>query len=448
MKDRRVIVQILAIAAGAVLTFIVGWMYSDAASAWQKGIQVEVTRAGVDQDDVRRVYAIEGPNAYRVAAMQIRADALTTLAKTDATARTQREIVTQSAFALRGAAGPETLLGDRRYDLKGGGSDLARRLAAVRAAHDKPPDDPNDAERAGDDLARQALVTAFVTAVITGLFAVGACIRRRPAAEESLEFVPQPALAPPARKRVSYILLIIWVAGVLIPLVQLVYSSQEQRYQASAARHIVQARSDESISRTRTEFAVTAVQIAMEGSVAATAREIAAVYQSTRVSAAASRLARVEETAADRSTVVAREMAQVPSGTPLARALTTQQYDWDYLTALSAWETRKADSASLISNLLLALIAFVVLIEPVVEYRARGKEEAPAEAALPRPPPAEPPSAEIPAAAVSSPPAGSRFLAGLLTGSVFGMIAMWWFDRRRWSRNFRRPRPGRADRRT
>ena len=180
-----------------------------------------MTRAGVDQDDVRRVYANEGPNAYRVAATQIRADALTTLAKTDATARTQREIATQSAFALRSAAKPGTLLGERRYDLKGGGSDLARRLADVRAAH-APPADPKDADREGDGLARLASVTAIVTAVTTGLFAVGACIRRRrSAAEESLEFVPQPALATPAQKRASYILLIIWVAGVLIPLMQL-----------------------------------------------------------------------------------------------------------------------------------------------------------------------------------------------------------------------------------
>jgi hypothetical protein len=111
----RAVVQILAIAVGAVLTFIVGFKYSDAASAWQEGIQAEVTRAGIDQDDVRRVYANEGPNAYRVAAMQIRADALTTLAKTDTTAGTQREIATQSAFALRSAAEPGTLLGERRY---------------------------------------------------------------------------------------------------------------------------------------------------------------------------------------------------------------------------------------------------------------------------------------------------------------------------------------------
>ena len=121
----------------------------------------------------------------------------------------------------------------------------------------------------------------------------------------------------------------------------------------------------------------------------------------------------------------------MPSDAPLARALTTQQHDWDYLTALSTWETRKADSASLISNILLALIAFVALIGPVVEYRTEGREEAPAEAALAEVAPAEPPAAEVPAAVASAPSAGSRFLAGLLTGSAFGMIAVWWFGRRR-----------------
>jgi hypothetical protein len=389
-----------------------------------------VARAGVDQDDVRRVYANEGPNAYRVAATQIRADALAALATTDATADIQREIATQSAFALRSAAQPGTLLGERQYDLEGGRPDLARRLGDVRAAH-APPADPDDADREGDGFARLAFVTAIVTAVVTGLSAVGACVRRRRSAtKEPLEFVPQPALATAAQKRASYILLIIWVAGVLIPLVQLMYSSEEQRYQADAARHSVQARSDESISRTRTEFVDTALQIAMEGSVAATAGEISAAYQSAAVAAAASRLARAEEAAADRSAVVAQEMARVPLDAALARALTTRQYDWDNLNALSTWETRKADSASLISNILLALIAVVALIGPAVEYRLKGREEA-AEAALAEAPPAEPPDAEVPALVAPAPAAGHRFLAGLVTGSAFGMSAVWWLGRRR-----------------
>jgi hypothetical protein len=427
----RAVVQVLAIAVGAVLTFIVGFKYSDAASAWQKGIQAEVTRAGIDQDDVRRVYANEGPNAYRVAAMQIRADALATLARTDPTAGTQREIATQSAFALRSAAEPGTLLGERRYYLKEGGSDLAHRLADVRSAHEQPPPDPDEDDHKGDDLAHDAFVSAVATAVITGVFAVLACVRRRaPAVEESLELIPQPALAAPPQKGWAYALLIIWVASVLIPLVQLVFSSEEQRYQAVAARHIVQARSDESISRTRTEFAETARQIAQEGSVAATAREIAATYESADVSAAASQLARAEEAAADQSTLVAEEMAAVPLDAPLAQALVTQQPDWDSLTALSAEEMRKADGASHISNIFLALIAFVALsgagLQAYSKRReAKDREKATVEAAL----------ADVPAVVASAPPAGPRFLAGLFTGSALGMLAVWWFSRQR-----RRPR--------
>jgi hypothetical protein len=315
--------------------------------------------------------------------------------------------------------------------LKDGGSDLAHRLADVRTAHEQPPPDPNEADRKGDDLAHDAFVTAVVTAVITGIFAVLACVRRRaPAAEGSLELIPQPALAAPTQKRWAYTLLIIWVASVLIPLVQLVFSSEEQRYQADAARHIVQARSDESISRTRTEFAETARQIAQEGSVAATAREIAAAYESADVSAAASQLARAEEAAADQSTLVAEEMARVPSDAPLARALVTQQPDWDSLTALSADEMRKADSASQISNSLLALIAFVALSGAAVQaytkgWEAKDREKTTVEAAL----------ADVPAVVASAPPAGPRFLAGLFTGSALGMLAVWWFSRRR-----RRPR--------
>ncbi|MEV4279914.1 hypothetical protein [Actinoplanes xinjiangensis] len=427
--------QIGAIAVGAALTAVAGWNYSEASSAWQEAIRDEVTRAGTDQDDVRRVYANEGPNAYRLAVTEIRAAALTVPARTDPTARTQRDIAVESAFALRSAAEPGTLLGERRYDLPGGGSDLARRLADVRTSHPAPPQ-PDDADRQGDGLARRAWNTSVLTAAFTGLIAVGACVRRRrPAAPVPVpvpvpvEFVPQPALATPDQRRASYLLLIIWAAGVLIPLVQLAYSSQEQRYQADAARHSMQARSDESLSRTRTEFTETAGQTARESDVAATARQISAAYQGDRAAEAAAVLARVESTAAERSVVVALAMARVPPETPLARALMTQQDDWDRLTDLSARETRKADSASRVANLLLALIALVALIGPVVEYRRSRREEAHAEPAPAQTRVTEP-AVEVAAAAVPATASGSRFVTGLATGSTFGMIAALWLTRR------------------
>ncbi|GIF43490.1 hypothetical protein [Actinoplanes xinjiangensis] len=429
----RIRLQIAAIAVGAALTAVAGWDYSEASSAWQEAIRDEVTRAGTDQDDVRRVYANEGPNAYRLAVTEIRAAALTVPARTDPTARTQQEIAAESAFALRSAAKPGTLLGERRYDLPDGGSDLAGRLADVRASH-APPPEPDDADRKGDGLARRAWNTSVLTAAFTGLIAVGASIRRRRPAVPvpvavPVEFVPQPALATPDQRRASYLLLIIWAAGVLIPFVQLAYSSQEQRYQADAARHSVQARSDESVSRTRTEFSDTAMETAQESDVAATARQISAAYQGDRAAEAAAVLAQVETTAAERSVVVAHAMARVSPETPLARALTTQQHDWDRLTDLSARETRRADSASRVANMLLALIALVALIGPVIEYRRSQREEARAGAA-PAPTPVTEPAVEVAAAAVPATGPGSRFVTGLAAGSTFGMIAALWLTRR------------------
>jgi hypothetical protein len=380
----RVVVQMVAIVAGAALTFMAGWRYSDAASAWQAAVRVEVARSGVYQDDVRRVYANEGPFAFRVAATEVRADVLAPLADRNTAAATQQEIATQTAFALRSAADPGTLLGERRYDLPDGGSNLPRRLADVAAARGPAPD-PDVPDRQGDRLARLAGWTAVATALLTGLAVVGACVhrprRRRGSAPsrnftpEPLQFYPQPVEVTAEQRRVAFLLLAVWAAGVLIPLIQLAFSSQEQRYQADSARHTVQARSAKSISLTRTEFLLNARQIAQEGNVAATARQIDANYQDDQAVAEAGELARAEETAASRSATVAETMAEVPTPAhgiekQLAAALGTQQYDWDYLAALSAWETRKADNAGLFSNFMLGLIGLIVLLEVVVHLIA------------------------------------------------------------------------------
>ncbi|GGQ82251.1 hypothetical protein [Couchioplanes azureus] len=383
LRDRiggnRVVVQIIAIVAGATLTFFAGWRYSDAASAWQEAIRVEVARSGVYQDDTRQVYANEGPFAFRVAATQIRADVLAPLADTNPAARTQHQIAAQTAFAVRKAADPGTLLGEPKYALPGGGSNLHLRLADVTAAREPTPN-PDIPRREGDALARLAGWTALLTAVITGLAVIGACVRtprRRRSARsrnftpDPLKFYEQPGEATGEESRIALVLLAIWAAGVLLPLTQLVFSSQEQRYQAESARHTVQARSVKSLSLTRTEFLTTAHQTAQEGSIAATAREIDAVYKDSRSVAEAGELARAEETAAGRSAALADIMARIPPSAggvekELTTALASGADDWNSLAVRSAEETRKADSASLKSNITLALIGLVALSEVVV----------------------------------------------------------------------------------
>lgn len=392
----RVIVQIIAIVAGAALTFFAGWQYSDASSAWQEAIRMEVALAGVHQDDVRRVYANEGPYAFRVAALDVRAEALAPLADKNAAAATQRSIARTTVFALRQAADPGTLLGERRYDLPDGGSNLSRRLADVAGARGPAPD-PDAPDREGDGLALLAGWTAAITAVITGTAVVGACVRRPRRSRRSrrrsarsqdpaaapLEFYPQPGAVVAQNRRVAFLLLAVWAAGVLLPLIQLFFSSQEQRYQAESARHAVQARSAKSISLTRTEFVVTARQIAQELSVAAIAREAGASYQGSEAVADAGELAGAEENAAVRSAALVDAMARAPAPADgveagLATRLSTEQHDWDVLTARSTWETKKADAASLVSNILLGVIGLVVLVEAVVQLIVTGRRRAPA----------------------------------------------------------------------
>lgn len=374
----RVVVQVVAILVGAACTALAGWMYSDASSAWQKALQQEVDRAGVLQDDVRQVYANEGPFAFRVAALQIRAAALAPLAGTNAAAATEKAIAENAAFAFRQVSAPQNLAGQRRYDLSGGGSNLLLRLADVGAAR-QPAPDPGVPDREGDDLARLALWISVVTALVTGLAVVGATLRR--SARPVVELYPQPGIATGPERRVAMLLLVIWSAGVLLPLVQLAFSSQEQRYQAESARHAVQSRSAKSISSTRTEFGRTALQIAAEGGVAATARELDVVYEDERTVADARELARAEEAAAARSAEVATSMARDPAPADkveadLAAALVSEKYDWDVVTAQAAWETRKADAAGLVSNTMLAVIGLVVLAEAAVQMIAERRKQA------------------------------------------------------------------------
>ncbi|MET9224350.1 hypothetical protein [Lentzea sp. NPDC003310] len=435
----RVVVQVVAILVGAACTFLAGWRYSDASSAWQRAVRVEVDLAGVRQDDVRKVYANEGPLAFRVSVLQMRADALEPLAGNNSAAATDWTIAEQAAFALRQAAGPTTLLGQRRYDLPGGGSDLARRLADTAAARARPLPDPEAPDREGDGFAALALWISLLTGVVTGLAVVGASVRRsgaeagrksgrgsrRGSGQESgrgskrrsgqeagresgrgsgrgsrreprqeagrgsgqkadrasrlepgrgLELFAQPGAATGAQRRIASVALAVWAASVLFPLLQLYFSSQEQRYQAESARHAVQSRSAESLSSTLTEFGATAEQIAREGSVAATAREIDAVY--TGEAAAARELARAEDGASVRGIAVAAVMARPPKPADgveagLADALASQPHDWAVLTARSVWEADKADEFGLGSNAMLAAIGLVVLLQARVQAVAQ-----------------------------------------------------------------------------
>ncbi|MDX3659222.1 hypothetical protein PV646_18090 [Streptomyces sp. ID05-26A] len=379
----RVVVQVVAVLAGAAFTFLAGWKYSDASSAWQLAIRVEVEKAGVHQDEVRRVYANEGPLAFRVAVLEIRADALAPLGDK---ARTERTIAENAAFAFRQASGPTTLLGQERYTLPGGGSDLVHRLADAGRERAKPLPDPEVPDREGDGAARLAWWISVITVLVTGLAVFWASVRGR---EPPLQLLPQPGSAPRPERRLTFLLLAIWTAGVLFPLTQLYFSSQEQRYQADSARHAVQARSAESISSTRTEFGVTALQIAGEGGVAATAREIGAVYSDAQTAATAGELTRAEERAAIRSEAVAGAMARPPEQRDgvepgLAGALTSEPHDWAVMKALSDWEANNGDTFGTLSNTMLGLIGLVVLAEARFEVVAERRRQAQAA------PPADP----------------------------------------------------------
>lgn len=121
------IVVAAVVAASAVLS-------SRADGAWNEASRQETTWSAGLIEDSRHVYGDEAPLALTVAVSEARARALRQAAKADLVSW-EATAEAQTAGNLRQAhTGSGGLLDGDRYRLPGGGLDVARRLADIRAA--------------------------------------------------------------------------------------------------------------------------------------------------------------------------------------------------------------------------------------------------------------------------------------------------------------------------
>ena len=276
----------------------------------------------------------------------------------------------QTAFRLRQTSPPDSLVRDPRYALPNGAYDVPRRLTDLSRIEDAPP----DAERAraqGDTQAVRAGTVAVITVIFTGVATVAAAMPRRRGrggdAEHDPEVIPQPGIAPADRRRVTMLLLVLWAAGVLLPLVQLALAGEEQRSQAAAARTAVHLSGQIAVGLTRSEFEINALRDATFVNVAATSRELAALDAPSADAPAELAMVRVEEAAAAAVRDVAVTMGQVPAvveglDEPTVAGLRSGENDWKALLVRQNAEAGRADFYGDWSNYAVAAIAGVLAV--------------------------------------------------------------------------------------
>ena len=169
------------LAAAAVVAALLAGMASlrseAAFDALQQANREEVKHAAALLEDVRFVYADEGPSALRALEARIRAEELRSQAK-DAGGDVRTAILREATVAQALAdALTETGfdLGTTEYRTEEGGVDIARRLAAARARN---PDlvalDPQASQALGERRGREATLGLAATIPVGVAFLFGA----------------------------------------------------------------------------------------------------------------------------------------------------------------------------------------------------------------------------------------------------------------------------------
>ncbi len=282
-------VQITAITVIAVAVLITTWQFSVAGGLWQDAVRDEVRRSAAVQEDVRYIYGDEAALGFRVAAAEARADGLRGLKNTGRLAASEYTLATQTAFALRQAALPGSLISGTHYTRGELGYDVVQRLADLRARHPELRDlDPDAIQaRAGRHASHGTMGAGagIMAAVIAALTACtrGPVSRRRrvgyslSATSPDVDLIPQPTLAVRRLRYTTTLQLAVWALLAILPLTQLLLAGQEQRAQADAARRAVQLSTSIAVSGQRTAFLTDSVQSALTADLGADARELAAL---------------------------------------------------------------------------------------------------------------------------------------------------------------------------
>jgi hypothetical protein len=353
--------------------------YSDAGGEWQLAVREETQRANLVQEQVRAVYGDEAPLAFRLAAAQVRAEALGRIDDRGRLAESELVLAEQTAFGLSAAAPPGSLIAGTRYAEPSGGFDVVRRVADVLAETRLP--DPDRTVAGADESAALGRLTSLGTVLLTavGGWLLLARVRRSREpdqgeaadGEEGTEDAPPSAEARRPR-RIAAVLTLIWALGVVLPFGQLVLSGEEQRAQAQAARIAVSLTSQIAIGLTRTSFATGAGRDADLADAAATAREFAALYTDPVNAAQERELARVEYAVSARLRQIAEDMSRAPAaGDPLepavAQALATREDDWYTGLAEQGEAADRANTFGGWGNDVVMLIAVVAVVGWVIE---------------------------------------------------------------------------------
>ncbi|MCX4820925.1 hypothetical protein OG883_13600 [Streptomyces sp. NBC_01142] len=313
----RIRVQLALIAVVAAAVLLATWQFSEASGTYQDAVRQDVKRQAAVLEDIRYVYGDEAPLALRVAASHARADGLEAVKGQGRVAASEHTLAAQTAFSLRRAAEPGSLLGNGGYRHQDLGYDLPRRLADVQRRTPELYDvDPGATLRAGDrqvawGLACAAVaVAAVLLAVVTGNVVRPRRWRRTPAPGgprvlRAVEIIPQPAVTT-RNRRAAQLHLFVFAMLLLLPLGQILAAGNEQRAQAEAARRAVQLSTSITAHGQRTAFLTEGLRAAEAAALQATAREFASLE--TGVSP---QEARHEQTVAIVENVIAQQVRKI-----------------------------------------------------------------------------------------------------------------------------------------
>ncbi|CAM5366862.1 hypothetical protein SALBM135S_08513 [Streptomyces alboniger] len=388
----RIRVQIALIAVIVGATLLATWQLSRSSGAYQEAMRQEIRRQAAMVEDIRAVYADEGPQALRAAAAEARADGLRPIRHAGRLAASEYVLAAQTAFHLPRSAGRNDLLGNAAYRHEGLGYDLPRRLADVQRRSPGLYEPAPDARmRDGDRWAARGTASAAGGALVVLAAMCAATVlrprrwRRTPTASgrrvlRRLEIIPQPATAPAGRRSGALFGLLVCVLPLLLPLGQILAAGSEQRAQAEATRNAVRLSTSIEGHGLRTAFLIMGLQTALAAESGATARELAA--RDTGISRADARHERVmaaaEHTIAVEIRNIATYMGRVPGVQDRVDATTATALSGEPRTlgAAQAEQNRQVDLAEQAGrrSLLLSAATAVAVVAQMLAVAAFARD--------------------------------------------------------------------------
>jgi hypothetical protein len=155
----------LLLTIAAVVAAVIGTratvISSDASDTWQSSLRTTEKRAASVMNDVQNLYQYELPMAVRILQAQLLAQELASAVPGESPDIQQALNVEAGVQAQVADALPKTDLDNAGYSLPGGGFDLGKRLADLRAGSGLANLDPDGIEAAGDALAHKALLMTY-----------------------------------------------------------------------------------------------------------------------------------------------------------------------------------------------------------------------------------------------------------------------------------------------